>query len=343
MTHSKSSKKSKDSAPLVHPVRETNSLSISWSGLQSDQTFSETELHNVLDEMILRAKNNHQPLENALWGEPLMVSQKHESLLINVMKESALSESNKIIIAGLLLKAGVNIHDCSLDESQSNALHLACDQGSRRLALFLLEQGADSLSTDAQGMTPLHLATRKSNAPLICDLLKHPFNLDAQNQWGRSVLHIVSSYPWLELMNIFLSHPMNVHLPDFGTGDTPLHLAVISESTKAVDLLLAHGAYCEVFNQAGDTPLLLALKNNQQEIAEHLVSAGASLTTKGPAGKTVLQVLQQARSWIDVESIAKLERLEIERIVTLERLELDRMTKDNRSAKSSAEPSALRL
>lgn len=45
----------------------------------------------------------------------------------------------------------------------NTALHYACREGYRDLAVLLLEKGADASSVNNRGETPLHAAARKGN------------------------------------------------------------------------------------------------------------------------------------------------------------------------------------
>ena len=84
------------------------------------------------------------------------------------------------------------------------------------------------------------------------------------------------------IVDAILRHrPELVHVPETGTGNTPLHLACHAQRPNAdvVTLLLAHGASAFTFNSQGLSPFHVALLNPNDAEVRHLLvrKCGASL------------------------------------------------------------------
>lgn len=73
-----------------------------------------------------------------------------------------------------------------------------------------------------------------------------------------------------------------------GTGNSPLHLAVIKKQPTLLALLLEKGADAELKNSDELTPLLLAVKESNIECAELLIKGEADSEAVGPDGFTPL-------------------------------------------------------
>ncbi|KAF4629167.1 hypothetical protein G7Y89_g8987 [Cudoniella acicularis] len=72
-------------------------------------------------------------------------------------------------------------------------------------------------------------------------------------------------------------------------GKTPLILASEEGNTKAVDLLLQHGALTELADLSGDTALRLAVENKHEDVVKRLLQAGADILAQiGTPYTTVL-------------------------------------------------------
>lgn len=123
------------------------------------------------------------------------------------------------------------------------------------------------------------------NYEIICNLLKtHSDDIQVEcplKQLGRgeSLLHIFAATPHLDYQLLFLGQKkIDVDVLN-RIGGSPLHEACIYGNTKAVKLLLEHGAnvnLCDLFDQ---TPLVLLCNSDQVnlDILNMLISAGANI------------------------------------------------------------------
>ena len=109
--------------------------------------------------------------------------------------------------------------------------------------------GANVVSTDDHGDTPLHVAVGSGDldavvyGPVFALLLDHGASIEAQNE----------------------------------RGETPLHYAAMHADLGVVELLLAQGASPLVKDRNGWTALHRASGNGHAAVAEVLIKNGASL------------------------------------------------------------------
>jgi ankyrin repeat protein len=169
-----------------------------------------------------------------------------------------------------------------------------------RAARFLVENGADPLLEDAKGISPLFLACLgiageegvgtiafidaaithlKSSANRVADIdriLNRHLKNDSQSA---SMLFVAlralaPGRGGLALLDVVLSHGAdpNATAPN---GLTPLHAAIVGESTAALLALLHHGARIDVPKADGATPLHFAVLRDQPMMVGLLLIHGA--------------------------------------------------------------------
>jgi ankyrin repeat protein len=69
---------------------------------------------------------------------------------------------------------------------------------------------------------------------------------------------------------------------------TPLHLAIYSNFSEIVRMLIDAGANLNVQDKHGDTPLHVAIMKNNPIIVQMLIDAGANLNMQAKNGRTAL-------------------------------------------------------
>ena len=102
------------------------------------------------------------------------------------------------------------------------------------------------------------------------------------------ILDYVDSSDMLRVNNLLRDHPDQVNAVSPAHHWTPLHVAVMRNDKRMVDILLRHGADVNAHNLEGRTPLHDAAGRGEASLVEVLLEHGAdkSLLYKG---KTALQ------------------------------------------------------
>ena len=96
-----------------------------------------------------------------------------------------------------------------------------------------------------------------------------------------------------------LEEGANPHCPAGPDQQTPLHLAVQSDSPESVNRLLDAAARPGVADSEGRTPLHYAAANGSPEITERLLKAGADPNVPDHQGRTPLDVATDRRDRFD--------------------------------------------
>lgn len=159
------------------------------------------------------------------------------------------------------------------------ALHLAAAAFNHRLAKLLLKAGASCDARNRRGAEPLHYAAET-------------------NHWNPSAQH--------KTIDALIAAGADPNSLD-KSKTAPLHRAVRTRSSAAVQALLAGGAQVRQKNANGSTPLHLAVQNTgrggsgseesraeQTKIIALLLAAGARATDTDVKGHTVRDVARTA-------------------------------------------------
>ena len=208
--------------------------------------------------------------------------------------------------ARILLAAGADVNAATPDDG--SALVLASSNGREKLALFLLEKGADPNATDGYGLTALHWALQEG----IVALFSRPHLTD------RFWVH--PNMP--ELVRALLAHgadpnaritrdllPYDIQrfsrargnsLPQVGlTGGTPFLLAAAAADLDAMRVLVKGGSDPKVATEEGTTPLMVAAG----------MGTDRSSTITKEQQKNFLEAVKLTRQWgSDVNAVTLGER-----------------------------------
>ena len=232
--------------------------------------------------------------------------------------------------ARMLLDAGARVNDTAPDGSSpllvagagvaaiaSKDYKLAVTPSDHeKLALFLLERGADTAKTDGLGRTALHVAVETGKVDLVKALLAHGANPNAQMTKDEPPLRgdfnarngFIGATPFwlaarasdLNLMRILLAGGAN---PNLATRDntTPMMVAIgagqyesrlppESQVLEAVRLTLELGNDVNSANRFGQTSVHIATTMGEDAIIQFLFDHGAKLDVKDRAGHTALDI-----------------------------------------------------
>ena len=164
------------------------------------------------------------------------------------------------------------LHEVSLSKYCNTCLHIigwSCShpppvhifhvRGAFKVALLLLERGADVNALDRDHVTPLHLASSMGVLEIVHLLIDHGATANVENIHGQTPLHLVSQDESFSDENpnvarLFLGLGLEVNARDKDLS-TPLHFACSHGNFETALLLLDHGAEPNVQNADGETPL----------------------------------------------------------------------------------------
>ncbi|WP_303674343.1 ankyrin repeat domain-containing protein [Vampirovibrio chlorellavorus] len=167
----------------------------------------------------------------------------------------------------------------------SPALHLAVVNQDLDSVRLLLANGADINQTEKTGRGALQLAALMNDGPMLDELLKRGADPGRTDVEGENVLHHLlgprKNHDATEsvtiLKRLFGQLPPQTVQQMLNTADrrfrnTPLHLAVATGNTEAVQFLLAHGADPTLTNCAGKNSLMAAVDNSFRASIDEIVN-----------------------------------------------------------------------
>ncbi|KAL1494475.1 hypothetical protein ABEB36_010071 [Hypothenemus hampei] len=122
----------------------------------------------------------------------------------------------------------------------------------------------------------------------------YKFNVNLCNKEGFTALHIAAKFGRTEILRILLDSGATLNVCTYKTLQTPLHLAVISQSVQTVkDLLQCGNCRIDAQDYRGNTPLYYACMKNNLKIVETLLKNGADCQKSNFAEKTVMQSCEE--------------------------------------------------
>ncbi len=165
------------------------------------------------------------------------------------------------------------------DEAGSTPLHVAVQNGHKKIAKYLLKKGAEIEAGDNEHTTPLQTASLSGHKDLVEYLLKQGAGLHRQDDNGFTALHWAAYRGHLEVADYLIKQGADANAQKSG-GSTPMHGAAYYGHPEMVRLLIARGADFEAVNDAGFTPLLSGAAAGQIETVQILLEKGADIAAK---------------------------------------------------------------
>ena len=169
----------------------------------------------------------------------------------------------------------------------------AAAMGHNKVVEFLLQQRADiDVAHRRDGWTALHLAAQRGAANVVATLVAGRANVASRNSAGETPLHtaVHSDDSNADVRHALLRAGACANTPSAVTGESPVHVAARSFSTRALrQLLSAKGSVDAPDTVAGNTPLFTALGSRCIGCVRLLLECGTSVAQRNAAGLTPVQ------------------------------------------------------
>ncbi|XP_060096948.1 nuclear factor NF-kappa-B p100 subunit [Heteronotia binoei] len=166
---------------------------------------------------------------------------------------------------------------------QQTPLHLAVLTQQPRVAIYLLQAGADPSLLDRYGNSVVHLAVQAGDQEMLRTLLCHlgphlQLLLETPNYSGLFPAHLAVKGKSLACLELLVEKGADINVAERQSGRTPLHLAVeMDDLNLASHLLKKLGSDVNGRTSAGNTPLHLAAGMGSPALTKLLLKAGADL------------------------------------------------------------------
>ncbi|KAJ1450937.1 ankyrin repeat-containing domain protein, partial [Pelagophyceae sp. CCMP2097] len=199
-------------------------------------------------------------------------------------------------IVEALLKHGADLE--ALEKLGRTPLLCAVARRDDALVHLLLSRGADTSASQFSGQTALSLSARLGDVGILRQLLTAGASLlmargvdvHSTDSQGRTALHYAAKFDRADAIAVLVDvGDADVSAADFG-GATPLHVAALAGSPKALMALLARGALAKAVDQDGNQAVHLACRGGDVAAVETLVAYEAPLGCRNWAGLTPIGV-----------------------------------------------------
>ncbi|MBN2581607.1 MAG: ankyrin repeat domain-containing protein [Planctomycetes bacterium] len=164
----------------------------------------------------------------------------------------------------------------TVNDEGAQPIHVAAMEGKTKVAVMLLERGADIEAKHKNSWRPLCWACERGHAPTAEMLLDRGAEIDARDRWGRTPLYWAATHGHKPVVELLIARKADVNAAD-ENGSTPLHEAVRFGEEACVAMLIRAGADVNAMDKAKQRPLGLATHLKRHEkIRKMLLAAGAT-------------------------------------------------------------------
>ncbi|KAF3196038.1 hypothetical protein TWF225_000389 [Orbilia oligospora] len=191
------------------------------------------------------------------------IDSRERGLITGELLRSA-SEKGREDVLELLLGTG-HIDIDSRDRGGRTALMESVRWGHYRVALLLINNGANIEAAADDGWTPLTRAAQRGDEKMIQLLLESNANIEAADSKGRTPLIHATIEGHQEIVELLLESNAKIEVVD-SEGRTPLIHAAGWGHREVVELLLERGADVNATDMLGWTPVTHAADEGRDEV-----------------------------------------------------------------------------
>lgn len=229
---------------------------------------------------------------NNLEAVKKILSKKRLSLNKDINGQSFLTnlrgKANSLEILAELVEQGAKV---DVQAEKESPLFTAVHYGVLENVQYLLAQGADTTITN-EGMTLVQFAIINGHDFVLEILLQSdPAMANSKGAYGCCPIHVAALSASQSAIDILLEHGASAEKSD-DLGNNVLHYFIRGkkEGRRMLDLFLQLGINPSSPNDVGDSPLHIAAQCNNMTAAEMLIRAGADINAKNNYLQTPLYV-----------------------------------------------------
>jgi len=155
--------------------------------------------------------------------------------------------------------------------------------------LFLLTRPR-ARSKVEKAQSSLRDAASKGHDEAVKSLIDEGTDVHAINVRGQTPLHLAAMTDNVAIVHMLVDGGADIDVADPGNNIRPLHNAATNGCTNVCEFLLKHGADMDAQTAKGDTPLHLAAANRHFDVVSLLLSFHANHSIKNNTGVTAEQI-----------------------------------------------------
>jgi hypothetical protein len=164
------------------------------------------------------------------------------------------------------------------------ALHICVRMNQRESGEFLISRGANIFSLNSSGHSPLFLAFTSNPTR---EWIINPTTIIARDGLGNSMLHYAAGWGLNNIIPLIIRNGISVEETN-ATGETPLFMAMRSDSPSTIRVLIANNANLNTRDSQGNSVLHAAVRWNAINSATFLISNGIDINAHSLNGNTPL-------------------------------------------------------
>jgi len=165
------------------------------------------------------------------------------------------------------------------------ALHIAVRMNQRETGEFLISRGANIFSLNAAGHSPLFIAFTTNGA--IREWIINSTTILARDGLGNNMLHYAAQWNLVSAIPVIVRNGISVEYAN-ATGQTPLFMAVRTDSPPTIRALVDNNANLNVRDTQGNSLLHSAVRWNAINSVSYLLSSGIDINGFSLNGNTPL-------------------------------------------------------
>ena len=165
------------------------------------------------------------------------------------------------------------------------ALHIAVRMNQRENGEYLITRGSSIFAVNASGISPLYIALTASGG--IREWLINPTTIIAKDGLGNNMLHFAAQWKLDRAIPVIIQKGVPIDEQNT-TGETPLFMAVKTDSVSTIRVLLDNKANLNARDKQGNTLLHTAVRWNSRNSVSLLISSGIDIDAHSLNGDTAL-------------------------------------------------------
>ncbi|XP_049283393.1 ankyrin repeat domain-containing protein 49 [Anopheles funestus] len=194
----KTNKQTNEGCRVVHKflitLKMSNRTLEDWdtiaNTLTKDDAAEEEEEMDTLEALEAKMSKVPRGMFVSGWDDPDDLIEEDKDPKASFVRHAlwAAGENKQDIVEDIVSRKPSVVH--AIDSDGYTALHKACYNNNREMAMLLLRYGADPNARTQMGWTPLHSACKWNNAACVALMLQHGADVNAPSDGDQTPLHI---------------------------------------------------------------------------------------------------------------------------------------------------------